>query len=952
MILRDNLYDSLNLHESKSHKLLTESVWRQLDEDTKSHINLWEQELWPLLEEYEKLTEAELTADQISTIFKDAETFAQNSGKYQTIAGKAGEKAAAAGKAVAGGVKLASGVVSQINAKINELGKIIQDTKPVKGLDRAFEQAKKDLYVKLGGKDSKINQAIETMAQAAQENPGKTKFLIGLLTTAAAFAGGPAGGATAGFVLRLGNDLLGGDSLSTAVGKGAKTAALGFLAGKAFEYLSTELKDMFASGTEADLASAQQALQDAKVAEYTADEIAKSGPAKELLDKTFPNKYVEFQVSQTGTTGTYFSGPTIMSTEQYDTYRGLVKAADAAGRSFSDEKIEALAKAYNYIEQVKANTDQAALKQIISNGKAAANAIDAAGRAALEDPALQAEIASLTGNAAKDVAKVNKIADIAAALGQGAATAATVGRDNKKEDEPEPDSEEKAKESVNYELIYTKHMAGVPLNEAEQQIVNEIGLADIKKFASNAAAKVSDAAKKAGGAVAGGVSSAAKELGNSITFKKLSNLWTRAKKPTDAQSVANVLAQAGMEPGDATQGSKILPAPSQQQQAQGDQKQAGRPGIDKPADPNADPNAGLVRDPKSGRFVKGNQGGTQFAPDGYADQQKQQQQQQQAQGDAQDTPGQKNDAQGTTGGPTGGSSGGNSTGGGNTGTGGKPVPKQGSQDEIKDGEKKKVNNIEYKWSKEQGEWLDPKGIPATGAMKAELMKQVGLDVTGKEPKKGFIGKAKDYMSGVTPGLGQKTRGEPGSIFRKAAGVAGAALGGAMAGGRTPKPQEPEQPGQPEQPQAQPDTQQQPDVKPLSSQTHRTLGALQQKVLSTGDVEAAKGMVNSLSGALKAGGDPAEVSQYASAVAPVLKRNKDFMKNNPQLYAHLVKLARSMRVEAFEHLNRVLEHANISWEDLGYRVSVTENNVMLLPLKELNALEESVSFQEMKNLAGI
>ena len=933
MILRDNLYDSLNLHESKSHKLLTESVWRQLDEDTKSHINLWEQELWPLLEEYEKLTEAELTADQISTIFKDAETFAQNSGKYQTLAGKAGEKAAAAGKAVAGGVKLASGVVSQINAKINELGKIIQDTKPVRGLDRAFDQAKLDLYQKLGGKDSKINQAIETMAEAAKNNPGKTKFLIGLLTTAAAFAGGPAGGATAGFVLRLGNDLLGGDSLSTAVGKGAKTAALGFLAGKAFEYLSTELKDMFASGTEADLASAQQALQDAKVAEYTADEIAKSGPAKELLDKTFPDKYVEFQVSQTGTTGTYFSGPTIMSTEQYDTYRGLVKAADSAGRAFSDEKIEALAKAYNYIEQVKANTDQAALKQIISDGRAAANAIDAAGRAALEDPALQAEIASLTGNAAKDVAKVNKIADIAAALGQGAATAATVGRDNKKEDEPEPDSEEKAKESVNYELIYTKHMAGVPLNEAEQQIVNEIGLADIKKFASNAAAKVSDAAKKAGGAVAGGVSSAAKELGNSITFKKLSNLWTRAKKPTDAQSIANVLAQAGMEPGDVTQVSKMLPAPSQQQQAQGGQKQAGRPGVQQPQQPQ-----------------QPDQQQQQQASGGEEQPQQQQQQQQQAPGGAQGAQGQKSGAQGTTGGPTGGSSGGQQPPA--PAQGGAPAPKQGSQDEIADGTKKKVNNIEYKWSKEQGEWLDPKNIPATGAMKAELMKQVGLDVTGKEPKKGPIGKVKDYVSGVTPGLGQKTRGEKGSIFRKAAGVAGAAIGGALAGGRTPKPQEPEQPGQPEQPQAQPDAQQQPDVKPLSSQTHRTLGALQQKVLSTGDVEAAKGMVNSLSGALKAGGDPAEVSQYASAVAPVLKRNKDFMKNNPQLYAHLVKLARSMRVEAFEHLSRVLEHANISWEDLGYKVSVTENNVMLLPLKELNALEESVSFQEMKNLAGI
>lgn len=930
MILRDNLYDSLNLHESKSHKLLTESVWRQLDEDTKSHINLWEQELWPLLEEYEKLSEAELTGDQISTIFKDAEKFAQASGKYQTAVGKAGEKAAAAGKAVAGGVKLASGVVSQINAKINELGKIIQDTKPVRGLDRAFDQAKLDLYKKLGGKDSKINKAIETMAEAAKDNPGKTKFLIGLLTTAAAFAGGPAGGATAGFVLRLGNDLLGGDSLSTAVGKGAKTAALGFLAGKAFEFLSAEMKDMFASGTEADLASAQQALQDAKVAEYTADEIAKSGPAQELLDKTFPDRYVEFQVSQTGTAGNYFSGQTVMTGEQYDTYLGLVKDAQSAGRAFSEEKIEAMAKAYNYIEQVKANTDQAALKQIISDGRAAANAIDAAGRAALEDPALQAEIASLTGNAAKDVARVNKIADIAAALGQGAATAATVGRDNEKEDEQEPDSEEKAKESVNYELIYTKHMAGVPLNEAEQQIVNEIGLADIKKFASNAAAKVSDAAKKAGGAVAGGVSSAAKELGNSITFKKLSNLWTRAKKPTDAQSVANVLAQAGMEPGDVTQVSKMLPAPTPQQKAQGDQKQAGRPGVQQPQQPQ-----------------QPDQQQQQPAPGDEEQPQQQQQQQQQATGGAQGAQGQKSGAQGTTGGPTGGSSGGQQPPA--PAQGGKPQPKQGSQDEIADGTKKKVNNIEYKWDKEQGEWLDPKNIPATGAMKAELMKQVGLDVTGREPKKGPIGKVKDYVSGVTPGLGQKTRGEKGSIIRKAAGVAGAALGGAMAGGRTPKQQEPEQP---EQPQAQPDAQQQPDVKPLSSQTHRTLGALQQKVLSTGDVEAAKGMVNSLSGALKAGGDPAEVSQYASAVAPVLKRNKDFMKNNPQLYAHLVKLARSMRVEAYEHLCRVLEHANISWEDLGYKVSITESNVMLLPLKELNALEESVSFQEMKNLAGI
>ena len=64
------------------------------------------------------------------------------------------------------------------------------------------------------------------------------------------------------------------------------------------------------------------------------------------------------------------------------------------------------------------------------------------------------------------------------------------------------------------------------------------------------------------------------------------------------------------------------------------------------------------------------------------------------------------------------------------------------------------------------------------------------------------------------------------------------------------------------------------------------------------------------------------------------------------------MARGMRTEAYEHLCKVFEHANISWEDLGYKVSVKENNVILFPLKELNQLEESVSFQEMKALAGV
>ena len=71
----------------------------------------------------------------------------------------------------------------------------------------------------------------------AQENPGKTAAIIGVLTAIASLAGGPIGGAIAGQVLRGSVELLKGEKLSTAIGKGVKTAAYGFIAGKTFELL-------------------------------------------------------------------------------------------------------------------------------------------------------------------------------------------------------------------------------------------------------------------------------------------------------------------------------------------------------------------------------------------------------------------------------------------------------------------------------------------------------------------------------------------------------------------------------------------------------------------------------------------------------------------------------------------------------------------------------------------
>lgn len=929
MILRDSLNTKLNLYESKSHQILSESVWRQLDEDTKSYVNRWEKELWPLLEEYQSLSEAELTVDQITAIFGNAEKIAVDSGKYKTKLGQAGLAAQDAGKAVVGGVKIAADVMKQINNKVNELGKVIQDTAPVQGLDQAFEKAKLDLNTKLGGKDSKVNKAIAKMAEAAKDNPGKTKFLIALLTTAAAFSAGPAGGAAAGFVLRLGNDLLAGDKLSTAVGKGAKTAVAGFLAGKAFEFLGGELKDMFSSGVESDLATATQSLQDATVDEYTKEAIAQGGPAKELWNQTFPDGSVDMSVSTTGTTGNYFSGNVIMTKDQYEQYNALKDAASQF-KSFSDEAVQQTAKAYNYIEQIKATTDQATLMQIKDAGIKASNAIIDAGQAALEDPGLQAEISALTGDAAKDIAKMAKITDIASALGQGAATAATI--PGKK---AEPEAEEKPKaESIDYQLLYTKHLAGIQLNEAEQQLVNEIGIADIKRGAAKAAAVVGGAAKKVGGALVGKAKETGKELGNSITVKKLTALWNKAKKPTDSQSIANILAQGGMEPEDIATAGPELPAPT---------APTAKPEPEQPQ-------GGTQPEQPQGGQPEQPQGGQPEQPQGGA-------QPEQPQGGAQGAQGQQSGAQGTTSGAAGGSAGG-------SGAIGKGVQQAQSGDteepdlpELKVGKTETINTIKFTW--DGTGWKDPQGNSATGAMQQDLMAKYGRNGDGTPLKKGIIGRAKDYMSGKTAGLAQKTRSDPNaSTGKKLAGMAGAAIGGMFGksgGGQQGEPGTPEQPEQPEQPAqpgqpAQPQGTEQPaqqaapaQLKPVPGPTTSELKMLQSKTLQ-GDLASAKALVAKLS-ELKTKGYDAD--NFIQAAAPVMKKG-GLPKSDPQAYATFVKMARSMRAEAYEHMCAILEHAGLTWADIGYEVLISESvtsHVMLIPT-------DAIQMSEMKKLAGI
>ena len=194
-------------HMRSSRQILAESV-SGLNTEQRRIVEGIYGELRPLIE-------ASLTADQITRLFGEVEKTATAAGGNRTALGKAAD------------------VPKKANEIINNIGKWLQDTTPVKMADQKFEQLK----AKVSAKFPELDKQLTGFGSWMKENPGKSAAIIGVLTALASVAGGPVGGAIAGQVLRGAAELIKGEKLSTAVGKGIKTAALGYLSGKAFEVL-------------------------------------------------------------------------------------------------------------------------------------------------------------------------------------------------------------------------------------------------------------------------------------------------------------------------------------------------------------------------------------------------------------------------------------------------------------------------------------------------------------------------------------------------------------------------------------------------------------------------------------------------------------------------------------------------------------------------------------------
>jgi hypothetical protein len=211
--------NEITSYNLKSQAILNES-WDMLTESQRLHVGAWEKNVWPLMEQLNVLLEAELSPKQIQDIFANAEKLSKEQGTGLTALGKAG--------------KVTAEVSGKIKQEIDKLIKQAADSKPVANFDAQFEKLKAQLtkQVKAIPGGQKLLAGVDKWKDFATENPAKSAFVIGAMTSVLAFAsGGIMSGAAIGFFIKLANNTIKGDKLSTAIGKGVKGAAIGALAG-------------------------------------------------------------------------------------------------------------------------------------------------------------------------------------------------------------------------------------------------------------------------------------------------------------------------------------------------------------------------------------------------------------------------------------------------------------------------------------------------------------------------------------------------------------------------------------------------------------------------------------------------------------------------------------------------------------------------------------------------
>ena len=486
-------------YNSRTAQLLTEG-YQDLTESQVLYLGKFEKELWPLLEQYTKLAEAELTKDQINDIFQGAEQVAMDGGDNKTLAGKAGGAAAAA-------AKLPVDMAKKVNAKIDELGKLAKNAGPVKNADKKFNDLK--LQIMDNNPDSKVVQGIVKLSDWAKENPGKASLAVGIMTAIAAFVGGPAGGAAAGLIIRSTNELLKGADLSTAIGKSIKTAAYGALAGWALDGLGDWLEGLRYDAVPFDKAPGLSNLEVGFTKELNVpgfQSIKDLGsmvvPEDQVAEFTELLKTMEAATAATGST----TDPAAL--DAFDELWTFAKTFDK-GEFIKDMNLA------NEVAQEIATQNDAFLQNLTAANSAIAAVAQGSIQGAGEKGAFKVGGDEVKpGDVTTSAAGNKKVAGV-----DSKATAVDPmdlkGRVNI--------ARKAAGESIDMEAEFERYLA-------------EAGFMD----------KIKGAAGKAASAVGGAVKQTAKNIGNKVTADKLMKTWKSMGEPTDSGSIANILQDAGL----------------------------------------------------------------------------------------------------------------------------------------------------------------------------------------------------------------------------------------------------------------------------------------------------------------------------------------------------------------------------------------------------------------------
>ena len=190
--------------------------WTDLSNNQKAMFETLELDLLPIRRELTRLLEAEMTASQINATFANAETISRDKG-LRTGFGKV--------------AVFPKETMQRINGVLSDFGKKLQNSQPVKNIDEKFSRIQEVLRSKLERNEhgQHILALVDSLGNFARAHPNWQGAIIGFLTAISGLALGPAAIPVIAALLKGATELVKGELLSTAVGKGLYAGALGYL---------------------------------------------------------------------------------------------------------------------------------------------------------------------------------------------------------------------------------------------------------------------------------------------------------------------------------------------------------------------------------------------------------------------------------------------------------------------------------------------------------------------------------------------------------------------------------------------------------------------------------------------------------------------------------------------------------------------------------------------------